>query len=318
MQLQSLYLGLDKIWKHSLAQLINSLLMLILVLAGYFFVNKTDRLAYILVVTIMTSIVSIVYYVLNHSWKDLVKRFDFSFILKSYKAGFRVFLSTLFIMLLIRFDIILIKKFLDYSYVGLYSIAAHIIDLLQIASNLVGGLVLVKLSDSDNDIEKWIIMKKLLMVFFVLLAVANIGFVIFGKLFISILYGPQFTPVYYVYLWLIPASFGLSFGSLFNMYLNSKGFPIISIILPAIAVIVNIILNILLIPIFKNQGAALATSVAYTLWFILIIAYEQYCTKGKMFQYIIPNKPDWVALWKESEDLFNKSLRKVIKVFKIR
>lgn len=307
MQLQSLYLGLNKIWNHSLAQLLNSLTMLLLVLAGFIFLNQVDRLAYILVATIIASACVILYYILNHNWEPIYRKIDFRFIGKSYTSGFRVFLSTIFITLLIRFDIIIIKHFLGFKEVGIYSIGAHIIDLLQIASNVVGGLLLVKLSDSLDDIEKWKIMKKLLMTFFVLLFAANLGFLIFGKFLIATLYGKQFIPVYFVYLWLIPSSFGLSFGSLFNMYLNSKGFPVISIILPAISLIVNILLNFLFIPHMGIYGSALATSIAYLLWFVMIIMYEQHCSNNQMFKHLIPNREDWRQLLLEAQNLVKDS-----------
>jgi O-antigen/teichoic acid export membrane protein len=299
MQLQSLYLGLDKVFKHSIAQLINSLAVLLFVLTGYLYFSHADRLAYLLTATIIAAAICTVFYILNNNWGKAWKQFSFRFVLSSYKAGFRVFLSTLFIMLLIRFDIILIKRFLGYSEVGIYSIAAHIIDLLQIASNLVGGLLLVKLSDSKEDVEKWLIMKKLLMAFFIFLAAANLGFAILGKFLISTLYGIQFLPVYDVFLWLIPASFGLSFGSLFNMYLNSKGFPIISIILPAIALVTNILLNLILIPVWGVKGAAISTSFSYLFWFFSIILYEQKKSRNHMIRDLIPRYKDWSMLLKE-------------------
>ena len=313
-QLQSLYLGLNKIWKHSLAQLMNALIMLTLVLAGYALLRQIDRLAYIVIATILTYTVLIIYYVVNHSWSQPGRKIDLSFIRTSYKSGFRVFLSTLFIIMLIRFDIVLVKRLLGFREVGIYSLAAHLIDMLQIASNVVGGLLLVKLSDSNDDIEKWMIMKKLLMSFFALLLIANVGFAILGKYIIATLYGTQFVPVYFVYLWLIPASFGLSFGSLFNMYLNSKGFPVISIILPAISLIVNILLNLLLIPVLGIYGAALATSVAYILWFVMIIVYEQKSSQGKMFRHLIPNQKDWILLWQEGLTLAADAWLKVRKI----
>jgi len=311
MQLQSLYLGMDKVFKHSIAQLINSLAVLFFVLAGYLYFSHADRLAYMLTATIIAAAICTVFYILNNNWGKAWKQFSFRFILSSYKSGFRVFLSTLFIIMLIRFDIVLIKRFLGFSEVGIYSIAAHIIDLLQIASNLVGGLLLVKLSDSKEDIEKWLIMKKLLMAFFVFLFAANLGFAVLGKFLISTLYGIQFVPVYHVFLWLIPASFGLSFGSLFNMYLNSKGFPIISIILPAISLMTNILLNLILIPVLGITGAALATSVSYLLWFVMIVLYEQKCSQKKMLRHLWPSGQDWIQLMNEAFSIVKTILLKL-------
>lgn len=312
MQLQSLYLGLNKIWQHSLANLLNAIVMLLLITLGFALKNHLEPLIFVLGATVIGTIITIMYYISKHDWSQLSRKIDLSFVNTSYKYGFRVFLSTIIIMLLIRADIIIIKHFLSFKEVGIYSIAAHIIDMLQIASNVVGGLLLVKLSDSKSDIDKWLIMKKLLMSFFVLLFCANLGFVIFGKFMIANLYGVQFVPVYSVYLWLIPASFGLSFGSLFNMYLNSKGFPVISIVLPAISLILNIILNYLLIPVWGIKGSALATSVAYILWFVLIVLYEQKQSKNELLKYIIPDRQDWHNLFQEGMKLISELKSKLL------
>ncbi|MDY0152432.1 MAG: oligosaccharide flippase family protein [Candidatus Cloacimonas sp.] len=297
MQLQGLYMGMDKIFDNSVAYLMNSAICLLILIAAYFLLKNTDRIAIVLCATLISLAFCLVYLVYRNKWGNLLRNFAPSFIIHSYSFGFRVFLSSLFIMFLLRADVIIVRRLLGFSDVGIYSLAAHIVDLLQVASNMVGGLLLVKLSDTESEVAKWVMMKKMLMVFFVLLSAANIGFVVCGRFILATMFGVQFVPVYYTYLWLIPASYGLSFGSLFNNYLNSKGFPIISIILPAIALGLNIILNLLFIPVMKIYGSALATSIAYLFWFVTIIIYEQKLTKGRMLAHLVPGKQDWQELW---------------------
>ena len=204
-----------------------------------------------------------------------------------------MFISSLLIMLLIRADIVLIKHFLGFSEVGIYSIGAHIVDTLQTASNVVGGFLFVKLSDTADDRAKWLLMKKMLMLFFVFISFTNLGFALLGKWVLQTFYGADFVPAYGVYLWLIPASYGLSFGSLFNNYLNSKGFPVATIFIAGLVLVMNIGLNILLIPLLGIIGAAIATDIAYLLWFLLIIAYEQRSSGGQMLSCLAPAKTDW-------------------------
>ncbi|MDD4309730.1 MAG: polysaccharide biosynthesis C-terminal domain-containing protein [Candidatus Cloacimonetes bacterium] len=297
MQLQSLFMGLDKIMDHSIAHFLNTIVGLTLLIVGYLFFRDSDRLLFLLVLTVVSIISSFCFLLFRHNWGFWIRDIDFKFIFKAYGFGIRVFLSSLFILLLLKADILIVRRMLGFSDVGIYSIAAHIVDLLQVASNMVGGLLLVKLSDTEDMISKWHLMKKMLMVFFVLLSLSNIGFIIVGKFILAYMFGKQFVPVYYTYLWLIPASYGLSFGSLFNNYLNSKGFPVISIVLPALALIVNIGLNLLLIPVLGIYGSALATSIAYSLWFIFIIAYEQKSTKGVMLHHLKPSVADWKELY---------------------
>lgn len=227
------------------------------------------------------------------------------FMLGSYGMGFRVFLSSLFIMMLLKVDVVILKRLLDYEAVGIYSLSAHLVDILQMASNVVGSLLMVKLTDSASDVQRWILMKKLFILFFGFLALANLGFVIVGKPLIVMIYGEGFRGTYDAYLWLIPASFGLSFGSLFNTYLWSKGFPLISVILPLCALLLNVILNLLLIPLMGIAGAGLASSIAYSIWFLLIVIYEQKLSGGQMLRHLKPCKQDLAELY----DMILKELK---------
>ncbi len=296
MQLQALYLGMDKIFDHSMSQFGSALLFLLMLLTGFLVFNWPDRLVWVLSIMLASSLFSIVYYLNRSRWDARFILPDKDFLKLIYIYGFRVFLSSLFILLLMRFDIILIKRMLSFNEVGIYSVAANIIEGLQIASNVVGGLLLVKLTDSDTLEQKWHIMRRVLLAFLIVLGAANLTFMLAGRVILSAFYGRAFVPVYSVYLWLIPASFFLSFGSLFNNYLNSRGFPIISIILPAIALLANITMNLLLIPIWGIVGAAIATSIAYAWWFLSIIIYEHRNSGGKMLGHLVFRKADVLEL----------------------
>ena len=314
MQLQAIYMGMDRILENSLAHFLSSAIFFVLLLIGYFALLEVDRINAVLVFTVAGLFGSVIYLVLRTKWTNWYKQLNFKLVKLFYSYGFRVFLSSLFIMLLIRADIVIIKHFLDFKEVGIYSMAAHIVDFIQIASNLVGGLLFVKLSDIDDDISKWLLLKKTLLLFFFFITLANLGFGLLGKFIMRIMFGVQFVPVYYVYFWLMPAVYGLSFGSLFNNYLNSKGFPIISIILPAVALLINIGLNLWLIPVMGINGAALSSSFSYFLWFILIVYFEQKDSQGKMLKYLLPTRKDIIDLWQETmadlKGLWEKFLHK--------
>lgn len=297
MQVQSLFVGLDDIYHSSVGYFLNSFVGFALMATVFFGALGQDRLSYALAAGVLAPLLAFLYLAWHSNWRGWLGKLDLAFIRKSYGFGLRVFISSLFILLLIRVDVIILKQLRGYAEVGIYSLAGHIVDMLQVLSNLVGSLLLVKLADTPDDKAKWMMMKKMLLVFVVFLSIANLGFILLGKIMLRVVFGVEFVPAYYSYLWLIPASYGLSFGSLFNNYLNSKGFPLVSIILPAIALVVNIGLNLLLIPVWGMYGAAFATSVAYLLWFVLIIAYEHQASGNQMLKYLIPKKDDWLQLW---------------------
>lgn len=308
MQLQSIFMGMDRIIDQSIGDLLYGGLTFLLFLIGFIFLHNVDRLAVILAGLVIAMGIGIAYFIKQYNKVDFEENLDLKFIYSAYSFGIRVFLSSIIIMLLVRVDIILIKKMLGFKEVGIYSIAAHIVDMLQVASNLVGGYLFVKLSDTEDDFTKWQLMKKIMMLFGAFLTVANLAFVLLGKILLRVLYGIDFVPAYGVYLWLIPASYGLSFGSFFNNYLNSKGFPPITILIPAISLGLNIGLNLLMIPRWGLIGAAIASGIAYLLWFFLIIIYEQRRTKGAMLPVLIPSKQDWKDFWEEGKATLNTAL----------
>ncbi len=301
-QLQNFFIGLDRVLNHSLAALANSGICLLLLSLGFLLVSGGARLSWLLGGTVVALLSGILYLALAYGKVPRPRNVELSFVRVSYGFGIRAFLSALLISLLIRADIVIVKQLLGFREVGIYSIAAHIVDFLQIASNLVGGLLLAKLSDTRDDLGKWLVMKKTLILLAVFLTLGNLAFVLLGKVLLSVFYGAGFVPSYGVYMWLIPASFGLSFGTLFHNYLNSKGFPLVTIVIAGLALALNIGLNYLLIPPLGVYGAALATSVAYLLWFILIIAYEQHQSGGTMIRHLIPRQTDWKEVLEVVQD----------------
>ena len=306
MHMQTYYLGRDKVKYSHICQTLNSLMMLIVVVLGYLVFTSVDRLVHVLIAYNLAMLTSIIGLVFPKLFTRFWKGFDLSYIFKSYNLGWRVFLSSLFISLLIRFDMMLIRRFLHFDALGIYAVASNIVEMLQMASNMVGSLLLVKLSDLDDQQESWNTLKKVFIFFFGFLTVANLGFVLVGKPLVSLMYGKDFTPVYNVYLWLIPASFGLSFGSLFNTYLWSKGFPWISVLLPAMALTLNIVLDLILIPIMGLNGAALATSIGYLSWFIVILLYENHQSEGRFLRHIKPGKADLQEMSASLKDWVSK------------
>lgn len=310
MHLMMYYLGLDKVSYSYVWHTLNSLTMLLVMALGYLYFSSADRLVYVLVAYNLAMLTSVTGLVFPKLFTRFWKGFDLGYIFKSYNLGWRVFLSSLFISLLIRFDVMLIRRFLPFEHLGIYTVAANIVEMLQMAANMVGSLLLVKLSDHDDETQSWATLKKVFIFFFGLLTLANLGFILVGKPLLGFMYGKDFTPVYNVYLWLIPASFGLSFGSLLNTYLWSKGFPWISVLLPALALLLNIILDIALIPGMGLVGAALATSISYTGWFLSILFYENHRSEGRFLIHLKPGRSDlqemnvksWVIKRKTSKE----------------
>ncbi len=270
-------LGIDKIIWQNLLKTLPLITYLILFFLVKQFYRINDKYLYVLIVLI----IPLVYWTYNYTIKIFVSKnikfvfkIDFKEIVDTYKIGIKAFLSAFLIFLLIRFDIFLIEVYAPFSELGIYSLAANFVTLLQSFSNLVGSLMLPKFAGNDNDEkENIIIMRRVALIFFILMIILTIVFFTIGKQVITLVYDIEFIRAYGVFIALLPAVFFLSFGSIINTFFWSKGFPIMTIIFPVIALAINIGMNIILIPSIGIIGAAIATSISYGVWLILLLIY---------------------------------------------
>ena len=245
-------LGIDRILWQNLLKILPIITYISLFFIIKLFIQVDDKYLYVLVALIIPSVFWTYSYTIKLFVSEKIRfdiRFDFIEIINTYKIGIKAFLSAFFIFLLIRFDIFLIKKYAPITELGIYSLAANFVTLLQSFSNLVASLMLPKFSGNDKDeTGNIIILRRIALIFFVLIIIITIVFITVGKQGITFVYDIEFIRAYNVFCALLPAVFFLSFGSIINTFFYSKGFPIATIILPIIALAINIGLNIILIP----------------------------------------------------------------------
>ena len=83
------------------------------------------------------------------------------------------------------------------------------------------------------------------------------------KYLIPLLYGELFTRSFDVVLYLMPGVYFMIAFKLLNGDLAARGYPQVSFYIFSFGAVLNIILNIYLIPIFNIEGAAIASSISY-------------------------------------------------------
>lgn len=176
-----------------------------------------------------------------------------SFGLKSYANGIVVQLSY-------RLDAFLLNYWLSPSELGLYTIAVGLNELLWLFPEATSGLLL---SRSAKGHSSKVINR---MIIFSLIPVTLVAVLIWigGSWIILFLYGPQFVPAQAALRILLPGTLMFSFTKLYTGVSIGRGRPE----LPLVANIAMLVLvatgDLFLIPRWGIQGAALASTVAYT------------------------------------------------------
>jgi O-antigen/teichoic acid export membrane protein len=179
--------------------------------------------------------------------------------------GWKAHLSNILGFVNYRADIFLVNFFLTPALTGIYVIAVQIAERLWLLSQAVSTVLLPRLSELYQDektrrrltpvIARWVF----LATFF-----AAVSLALVAKPLIILLFGLKYINATSALIWLLP---GIILGSLSRILSNdiaARGKPELNMYVAFFVVSVNIIANIFLIPMMGIKGAALATTIAYS------------------------------------------------------
>jgi O-antigen/teichoic acid export membrane protein len=91
---------------------------------------------------------------------------------------------------------------------------------------------------------------------------------------IPIIFGINFDNAKFITLILLPGTYAITSFNILNADLSARGFPKYGLIIFTYGALSNIVLNIILIPIFDIYGSALSSTISYI--FCSIIFYYKY------------------------------------------
>lgn len=165
-----------------------------------------------------------------------------------------------------RIDQVFLKYFLDTTTVGLYSVAVQLSEVWHLIPGLIlGALFPAIVNVKDN---KQVYRRRLgtLAVVFIIFGIGiSIIITLIAPFIIPLIYGTAFIlsiPLLQIYIWSLT---GMVLGFLVSNFLMAENLRIIQIVTGVLPMIINVILNLILIPTYGAYGAALATLISYSL-----------------------------------------------------
>jgi O-antigen/teichoic acid export membrane protein len=202
--------------------------------------------------------------------------FTYSFIAhKSYPMA----ISNLAIFLMMTFDVVFLKKFKGDETVAYYAVAMKLVSVLFMINNSVYISVSLKIAQLYTDKNRTELLKALKHSarIIVLLTLPVVLFVCLFSENILYFFGENYTKGKQALLILMGGQLLASFFGVSAIYLNMTGRQSIFQIVLIFAVLVNLILNIILIPIYSLTGAAIAFVSSLLFWNIVtaIIIYKK-------------------------------------------
>ncbi|MHC6225759.1 oligosaccharide flippase family protein [Pseudomonas sp. X10] len=167
----------------------------------------------------------------------------------------------LFQQLILRSDFLLIGAMLGSTALGHYAMASAAAELLLIVPEAVTTPLMKRLLQQDEGMDK--LTPLALRLTATVMLGACLGMALIGEWLIVTLFGAEYQPAYPALLALLPGLLGLCYASILRLDLLGKNRPgTVSLMMGAGAVL-NLLLNIVLIPTWGIVGAAAASSIAY-------------------------------------------------------
>jgi O-antigen/teichoic acid export membrane protein len=270
----SIFQAYEKMEYQSLGNTLNSILMLIGVIL---LIQQNVGVLEFALLYVMVSFVIMIYNFIVCIWKFVIPKLDLD--LKFWKKlilnAIPLGLISIFIILFVKVDTIMLSKMAGDIAVGWYNAA---VNLVQSLSFITGALmaaifpVFSKFNESSKDSFNKLYEKSFQYLLIIILPI-GIGTSLLADKFILLIYGVAYVnsiiALQILIWWYVLGSMSWLIGTVLNSTNRQKVFVMSS----AFCLIFNIIANLFLIPILSYVGASIVTIATEAILFILLFHY---------------------------------------------
>jgi len=213
-----------------------------------------------------------VYYLKKNEGQILKEPLQINYQNNWSKAALLLFFQGMAAALNTKFDILLLNNYCTKEEIAYYAIAVKVASLMGImllAVNLVIGPEISRLYNQNNIAKLEVLIRRSINLIFILTIPVGLFLVIFGPFVLS-LFGKEFGagyPVLIIFVFVALVNVGA--GSVGNI-LNMTGYEKEVFYGVLISLLFNIVLNVILIPLFGIVGAAISTGTSIIIWNVVL------------------------------------------------
>ena len=192
-----------------------------------------------------------------------------------------------------RIDLFMLRPFVTSLALGYYVFGASIAELILILPDSFREVLLSRTSrdDSQDAIVLSIKLSNILMLFITAMAI------VFGQFVIRILFGNEFVPAYYIMLLLLLGIPGMGWYYILSTLFNVQGHRKFIFITMLSGVLLNVALNLVVIPVWGITGAAVTSIISYYLCGFIFITFYGKQIGRPFYKLLWLNYTDIKAIW---------------------
>lgn len=229
--------------------------------------------------------------------------FSLEYIKGAVTYGAQAHLANVLFFLIFRADMFFVNLFLGPAHVGLYAITVGLTEKIWMLSEAASIVLFPQVAAEIDNVK---VTRFTPLVTRTVLWITVLGALVLGLLshrVVLLLYGEAFLPAVTALQILLGGVVTLSAGRVLGSDIAGRGKPIDNAYRAFAAAATNIALNVLWIPRFGIIGAAWASTVSYTISFL--IALFLYCrlSGNRWTKVLLPQRGDWALYWQTGKSL---------------
>jgi len=309
--IQSVLLGAQQIAEYNYVQIMYSALFLAFGSLALVWLNSgvtgailSDFLAYLVVVVLVFQLA-----------RKLTGGVDLTpnrfYIKQAVSYGVQVHLSNILAFLNYRVDMFMVNWFLGPAAVGFYAVGVGMVEKLWLISQSAAIVLYPKVAAERDDARLKIFTPLVARTVLWTTALAALMLALLSRWILLVLYSEAFLPAADALQALLAGVVTLGAGRVLANDMSGRGFPQLNIYSSAIAVITNVVLNIIWIPQYGIVGAAWASTVSYTVLFLSVLMFYCHLSGNSWAKVVFPQRGDWALYWQTSKAFYRWALAKV-------
>ncbi len=217
---------------------------------------------------------------------------------KELRYGIRAYLGITMNFFNRRLDVFILNYFKTPYEVGIYSISTAMAELIWKIPNSIATPLFphVARQKREESIKFTLLITRFT---FFLIVIVAIFMAWIGKPFILIVFGKNFIPSFSPFLWLLPGVIFLSIGRVLSAFFHGINKPEYGSFFTIISVTFTVILDFLLIPLYGAKGAAIASTIAYSVSGLIATLLFSYEAKVPFYVLFVPPIKDLLHMFRK-------------------
>ena len=229
-------------------------------------------------------------------------RFDIALLRETLSNSLILHLGMVLYYLHLRLDTFMVQAMAGSATLGQYSVAVMFAETMLMASDSLAVSILPR-QVGDNLRDSALLAMRGSRMNVLISLVLGLGLAVTGYWVIRLFYGSAFTPSFLPLIALLPGMTALGVQRCTGGPVLRVGAPWKFAAIYGVSVLCNVGLNLLLIPALGITGAALASSVSYSIEALLFLAWVAQISGARITEGLIPNKADAARLFLAAREI---------------